>query len=174
MARAFTEIMFTEAVRATQLRMGTRDLCAELEARNPRNELLEPRAIAFIESVDTAFFATSNNEGWPHVQHRGGPKGFIRVLSNSLVGFDDYDGNQQFISVGNISANPKVSLILMNFERQARLKLWGHAQVNDGSMDGGAPSQAGKICASRHIVLTVAAWDFNCSKHITKRVASRD
>jgi uncharacterized protein len=171
MTRAFTEIMFTEAVRATQLRMGTRDLCAKLEARNPRNELIEPRAIAFIESVDTAFFATSNNEGWPHVQHRGGPKGFIRVLSNSLIGFDDYDGNQQFISVGNISANPKVSLILMDFERQARLKIWGHAQVNVGSINAGARSAVDRTNASRHIVVRVTAWDFNCSKHITKRVA---
>lgn len=174
MARAFTKITFTEAVRATQLRMGTRDLCAALEARNPRNELLEPRAIAFIESVDTAFFATSNNEGWPHVQHRGGPRGFIRVLSNTLIGFDDYDGNQQFISIGNISANPKASLILMDFERQARLKIWGYAKVNAGSIDAGAPRVAGQIGATRHIVLSIAAWDFNCSKHITKRVTIRD
>jgi predicted pyridoxine 5'-phosphate oxidase superfamily flavin-nucleotide-binding protein len=171
MTRAFTEIMFTEAVRATQLRMGTRDHCADLEGRNPRNELLEPRAIAFIESVDTAFLATSNNEGWPNVQHRGGPKGFIRVLSSSLIGFDDYDGNQQFISVGNISANPKVALILMDFERRARLKIWGHAKVNNGPVDAGAPSVTRQIDATRHIVVGVAAWDFNCSKHITKRVA---
>lgn len=165
MPRAFAEITFTAAVRSEQLRRGTREVCAELEQKEPRNDVLATRAITFIRSVDTAFIATTSYEGWPYVQHRGGPRGFIRVLSPTMIAFDDFDGNQQFITLGNLSENPKMSVILMDFERRARLKLWGYATVIEKPL----PVEPGRIpgpIACRHIALYVLAWDFNCSKHI--------
>jgi len=115
--RAFTRIAFTEAVKAEQRAGGTREFCADLELRQPNNDVLAPRAIAFIESVDTAFVSTCSRTGWPYVQHRGGPRGFIRVLGPSTIAFEDFDGNQQFITLGNLRENPRIMLILMNFDR---------------------------------------------------------
>ncbi len=168
MPRAFTEITFTTAVRSEQLRRGTREICAQLEHKEPRNDVLADRAITFIESVDTAFIATTSSDGWPYVQHRGGPRGFIRVLSPTTIAFDDFDGNQQFITLGNLNENARMTVILMDFERRARLKLWGEATVIEKPLPvgfGRAPSPI----ACRHIVLHVLAWDFNCSKHIVQR-----
>ena len=124
---------------------------------------------ADVHSVDTALIATSNTEGWPHVQHRGGPRGFIRVLSGNAIAFNDHDGNKQFISLGNISENAKVCLTLMDFERRARLKVWGRASVLDGRIE--SPLNADAQVPTRHVSVNVHPWDFNCSKHIVQRFA---
>jgi len=165
--RAFTRIAFTEAVKAEQRARGTREFCADLELRQPNNDVLAPRAIAFIESVDTAFVSTCSRTGWPYVQHRGGPRGFIRVLGPSTIAFEDFDGNQQFITLGNLRENPRIMLILMNFDRQARLKIWGRGTVVEQPLPV-LPATA-IPSAGRHIVIDVEAWDFNCSKHITQQ-----
>lgn len=165
--RAFTRIAFTEAVKAEQQARGTREFCADLELRQPNNDVLTPRAIAFIESVDTAFVSTCSHYGWPYVQHRGGQRGFIRVLGLSTIAFDDFDGNRQFITLGNLRENARIMLILIDFERQARLKIWGRAHVVEQPLPP-LPARSAPS-AIRHIVVDVEAWDFNCSKHIARR-----
>lgn len=171
MSRAFTRITFTDAVRREQELRGTRGACAALEAREPANDVLVPRAVAFIEAVETAFIATTSCEGWPYVQHRGGPKGFLRVLNDTTIAFDDYDGNQQFITLGNLRENPRIAMILMDFERRARLKLWGTAAVVERGLNADTHIEATQ--STRHIVVCVSAWDFNCSKHIKARFSAK-
>jgi uncharacterized protein len=167
--RAFTRLAFTDAVRREQQLRGTREVCAALDAREPANDVLAPRAVAFIEAVDTAFIATASSEGWPYVQHRGGPKGFIRVLDDTTIAFDGYDGNQQFITLGNLRENPRIAMFLMDFERRARLKLWGTASIVERGLSAEDHNAAAQ--AARHIAVRIAAWDFNCSKYIAARIA---
>src|SRR5229473_10963 len=107
MTRAFTVLTFSDAVRAAQTRYGTREFCAALEQKMPANGVLNEAATAFISNCDSFLIGTANREGWPYVQHRGGPKGFLRILDPDTLAFADYSGNKQYITVGNLSENDK-------------------------------------------------------------------
>ncbi|MEQ1558725.1 MAG: pyridoxamine 5'-phosphate oxidase family protein [Methyloglobulus sp.] len=129
MPSAFAEISFTDSVKAAQTRYGSREHNRRFElSDNPRNELGVLEA-EFIAARDSFYMATISENDWPYVQHRGGPPGFIRVLDNRTIGFADFRGNRQYLSVGNLSANPRVSLILMDYPNRRRLKLWGIARI---------------------------------------------
>jgi predicted pyridoxine 5'-phosphate oxidase superfamily flavin-nucleotide-binding protein len=173
--RAFTCYAFSEAVKRTQQQYGTRDFCRTLEGRQPCNDILTGPAIDFIHSSDSFLLGTANVEGWPHVQHRGGPWGFLKVLDRNRLAFGDFDGNQQLISVGNISENPKIHLLLIDYERRRRLKVWGNASVHpprDPLIEALAhPAYRHRI--ARIMVIDVVAWDFNCNKHISARPVGR-
>lgn len=168
--RAFTRLAFSPAVQITQMEMGARDFCRALEMKQPENAALSPAAAAFVQKSRTAFISTVNEWGWPYVQHRGGPAGFIEVLSSRQLSFPDYEGNKQFITAGNLSQNSQLCLILMDFDRGGRLKIWGRGKVCKGEI-GTGPDSSG---ISRRIDVEIAAWDFNCSKYIRRSLGWDD
>lgn len=173
MARRFAEITFTDSVRNTQRRYGSRDFNEQFEvAEDPRSDL-GPQEAAFIEARDGFYQATASDDGWPYVQFRGGPTGFLRVLDEGTIGYADYRGNVQYISVGNLNENDRVALILMDYANRARLKIWGRVRIVHAADD---PALMEKLSVpgyrarvERGIVISVAAFDWNCPQHITPR-----
>lgn len=168
---SFADHMFTPNVRAEQDKIGVGEKFEKSYKNRFRGEL-DANAREFIETRDTFYLATVTESGWPYVQHRGGPAGFLTVLGPEKIGFADYTGNKQFISKGNLRNNSKVSLILMDYPQRARLKLIGHAVVAEAGddqvlleqlqqKDGPAPE--------RLITIELAAIDWNCPKYITQR-----
>ena len=147
------EVMFSAAVRAEQARRGSRR-DQECRAASGRFQSeLSAEAMRFIGERNSAYFATASAEGRPYVQHRGGPAGFLRVQDARTVSFEDYAGNRQYISIGNLAENEHAFMFLMDYATARRLKLWGRARVVEQS-----------------IVFTVLAWDWNCSQHIPRLV----
>lgn len=174
MARAFATIAFTPQVKAAQERFGSRTGYAPFESSQAdARALLTPREAEFIAARDSMYQATVNEHGWPYVQHRGGPIGFLRVLDESTIGYADFRGNRQYLSVGNLSGDDRVSIILMDYVHQRRLKLWGHARLVEAHE---APELIAKLThpayeakVERAVIITVAAHDWNCPQHITPR-----
>jgi predicted pyridoxine 5'-phosphate oxidase superfamily flavin-nucleotide-binding protein len=166
------EVMFSAAVRDEQTRRGSRASNARRAAKGSFGRELVPDVIAFIGLRDSAYLATSSAEGQPYVQHRGGPRGFLRVLDTRTIAFADFAGSWQYISIGNLAENDRAFLFLMDYEAARRLKLWGRARVVAGDADLVAciatPGYRARI--EQAIVFTVRAWDWNCSQHIPRLV----
>ena len=178
MARNFTEIAFTPSVRREQERNESRTQYARVEASNLEFNQLTDRDRRFIEERDTFFMATVGENGWPYIQHRGGPKGFLKVLDERTLGFADFRGNRQYISVGNLRVDDRVALILIDFVNRRRLKLWAHARVVDLNEQPGLiarledPDYDAKV--ERGIMLHIEAMDWNCPQHITPRFTEEE
>jgi predicted pyridoxine 5'-phosphate oxidase superfamily flavin-nucleotide-binding protein len=173
MARAFTELTFTPAVKAAQTRCGSRERMRRLEnAANRADELTEDER-AFIEARDSFYQATVSESGWPYVQFRGGPVGFLKVIDAKTIGYADFRGNVQYLSVGNLTADARIALILMDYPNRARLKIWGRARIVHETEDRElvsamtVPGYAARV--ERVIVIHVEAFDWNCPQHITPR-----
>lgn len=173
MARAFAEITFTPSVKAAQSRYGSRQSNRGFEATRERQDELTEVEAQFIEHMDGFFQASVGETGWPYVQFRGGPQGFLKVIDSKTIGFADFRGNRQYVSVGNIDADGRVALILMNYAHPGRLKIWGIARVVDRAVDPALVESlqvAGyAVKAERAIVIAVQAFDWNCPQHITPR-----
>ena len=137
-----------------------------------RAELTEDVA-AFIEATRTAFLATASADGQPYVQHRGGPPGFLHVLDEHTLAFADLRGNRQYLSLGNLTENPKVHLILMDYEHGQRVKIWGTATVSEDPSLIGMLTPRGRK-ADQVIIVQVTAWDANCPAHIPRMVPLDD
>jgi len=132
-----------------------------------------PELAAFIAEQDTAFLGTVSAEGAPYIQHRGGPKGFIKVVDEKTLGFADYRGNRQYITLGNLSENDRAFLFLIDFSRRQRIKMWGRARVveDDDALIEKLFDHGYKARPERVILFTVEAWNANCSQHITARLS---
>ena len=122
MTRAFTKFAFSPAVKAAQTRYGAREHGERLEQKEPARDRLNDDLIAFIGAADSLFIGTANSDGWPHVQHRGGPPGFLKVLDDRTLAFADFSGNKHYITAGNIAENSRVLLFLIDYERGRRLR----------------------------------------------------
>ena len=135
-----------------------------------------PELAAFIAEQDTAFLGTASADGAPYIQHRGGPKGFIKVVDERTLGFADYRGNRQYITLGNLSENDRAYLFLIDFSRRQRIKLWGRARVveNDDALIAKLFDHGYKARPERVILFTIEAWDVNCSQHITARLTEAE
>ncbi len=173
MPRAFSSISFTDSVKAAQNRYGSRDKNMGFEmAEDARNQLTEQN-IEFIEARNSFYQASISETGWPYVQHRGGPEGFLRVLDEHSIGYADFGGNKQYISVGNMNANNHVMLILMDYPNRRRLKLWGSARIIHESEHSELIARLTmpdyQAPVERGIVIHIEAIDWNCQKHITPR-----
>lgn len=171
-----SDIAFTPAVKAAQEARGARHLYARMEARGGFRTRLTPELVQFLGEVDTAYLATASAAGQPYAQHRGGPKGFIRALDEETLGFADFSGNRQYITVGNASENPGAFLFLMDYAHGRRIKIWGELEVVEGEKDRLAellalllPEGYGAL-AERALLLKVRAWDMNCSQHIPQKL----
>lgn len=175
MTAAYTRIAFTPNVRAVQQRMGSHAAYRVAEPGSTDRVALRAPEMEFIQARDSFYMATVGEDGWPYVQHRGGPVGFLKVLDERTIGFADYRGNRQYITVGNLAGDARASLFLMDYAEQRRLKLWGRARVVDEATEPTLFSQLEtpdyRAAVERGVVITVEAWDWNCPQHITPRFA---
>ena len=179
MAHQFAEIMFTESVKAAQEDYGSRDRLERFTAMAGPNDELTDREADFIAQRDTFYMATVNEDGWPYVQHRGGPKGFLRVVGPKCLAYADFRGNTQLVSVGNVSSNDRVSLILMDYPNRRRLKILGHMRVENASAVPSEDLAAVELPdyraqVERVVYIDVAAFDWNCPQHITQRYTQEE
>ncbi len=168
----YAQIAFTEAVQQLQTRFGSRSSYARMEAQRETDGLGE-QEWQFIAGRDHFFMATVGENGFPYLQHRGGPKGFLKVIDQTTLGFIDFKGNMQYISVGNVATQPKVALILMDYPARARLKIYAEAEVVELDARPDLLSTLSledyKARPERMILLHVKAYDWNCPQHITPR-----
>jgi uncharacterized protein len=158
MRQPTTDVAFSASVKAQQQRRGSRRAYAKLEEKGGWPDGVTPELAAFIAERDSFYFATASSDGQPYVQHRGGPKGFLRIRDERTLEFDDYEGNRQYISLGNLAENPKAMLFLMDYAGQRRVKLWGTARA---------------VESPRRIVFSISAWDVNCPRHIPRLVPAQ-
>ncbi|MEM1161224.1 MAG: pyridoxamine 5'-phosphate oxidase family protein [Pseudomonadota bacterium] len=168
----FAELMFTDAVKAQQEARGSREYC-EAAYKGRSNDGIGPDEKDFIETRDSFYMSTVNADGWPYVQHRGGPPGFLKVLGPDRIGFADYRGNRQFVSTGNVAGDDRVSLFLMDYARKARMKILGHAEIVEAADDpdlGAKLTLDGAPEPERLMTIRLAAYDWNCPKYITTRL----
>lgn len=178
MARSFTDLTFTDAVRHAQERYGSRQLNREYERDPERRDTLGAAEIEFIEARDCFYQATVGENGWPYVQHRGGPRGFLRALDEKTLGYADFRGNLQYISVGNLNANGRVAMILMDYAHRRRLKIWAQARIVH---EHEAPELLARLrmpgyraTVERAVLLEVRAYDWNCPQHIVPRYTANE
>jgi len=172
----FGDIAFTAHVKAEQEARGSREMYAGMTAR-PAPQGLSEREAAFISMRDSFYMATVSEDGWPYIQHRGGPRGFLKMLSETQLGFADYRGNRQYVSVGNLQTEQRVSLFLMDYPNRARLKLLGRAKVleaasNQDLAETLATDGQGKV--ERLFIIDVDAFDWNCPQFITPRFTEEE
>ena len=173
MGNAFAEIAFTQGVRELQIQAGSRERYAAMDESANRRDKLTERETTFIESRDHFFQASVSETGWPYVQHRGGPAGFLKVLDERTLGFADYRGNVQYVSVGNLIHDNRVALILMDYSNQRRLKLLGRVRFIDRDTEPDLIERlvtpGYKAIVERGFIISVEAFDWNCPQHITPR-----
>jgi predicted pyridoxine 5'-phosphate oxidase superfamily flavin-nucleotide-binding protein len=162
-------------VKAIQTQKGSRQGYAGIERGGGWETTVTPELARFLADLDMFYLGTANAEIQPYIQYRGGPPGFLKVLDDKTLGFADFGGNRQYITLGNLSENPKAFLFLMDYVRQRRVKVWGTARVVEGdkSLEDGLrdPEYPGKV--ERAILFTVEAWDVNCQQHIHQRFSER-
>ncbi|MEL6209103.1 MAG: pyridoxamine 5'-phosphate oxidase family protein [Pseudomonadota bacterium] len=170
MAHAYAEIAFTPAVRAEQERLGSRAMYARSEGGDPFNDVLSEAETAFIATRDSFYLGSVSETGWPYIQHRGGPVGFLKVLGPRQLGFADFRGNRQYVTLGNLKGDDRVSLFLMDYARRGRLKIFGHARATDDPAileKLALPGYRAKV--ERGMLIDVEGFDWNCPQHITER-----
>jgi predicted pyridoxine 5'-phosphate oxidase superfamily flavin-nucleotide-binding protein len=165
-----SDIVFTPSARRAQAERGSVDRYDKRIAAGFPGRVTEELA-AFIAELDTAFLATVSAAGAPYIQHRGGPKGFIKVLDEKTLGFADYAGNRQYITISNLADNDRAYLFLLDFAARRRIKIWGRARVveDDPALLARLADPNYRARPERAILFTVEAWDVNCSQHITAR-----
>lgn len=175
MPNAYANIAFTPAVRDEQKRFGSGDIYARvLSAGRNDGAVLGPREAAFLTARDGFFQATVSETGWPYVQFRGGAQGFIKVIDGQTIGYADYRGNRQYISVGNLRHDDRVSVIAVDYARRERLKLWGHMRITEDPDIVELLNGVDGPRAERAIVIRLVAFDWNCPKHITVRLTNAE
>ena len=171
MADYKSDIAFSDSVKSWQEKMGSRELYEKMANRRDWEDKVTPQLEAFLKERDSFYLASANTEGQPYIQHRGGPKGFLKKLDDHTLGFVDYSGNRQYISVGNLSENKKVSLFLMDYPNRTRIKIWGTAEIieNDDQLTAQLLEPEYRAKPERVIAIHVKAWDVNCPQHIQQR-----
>jgi uncharacterized protein len=170
--------MFTPVVRALQERYGSRRQYARLEAADRGSPRLGLEETEYLAERDSFYVATVSATGWPYVQHRGGPKGFLKVIDDQTLAFADFSGNKQFISAGNLMTDNRVALILMDYPRQLRLKILGRVEIIDGEKAGEWLKKVRdpeyRAIAERVFVIRIEAFDWNCQQHILPRFTAEE
>jgi uncharacterized protein len=171
-----SDVAFSPAVKAIQARKGSRDAYAHVEENGGWRTEIDDKLRGFLAETSSFYLATASADGQPYMQHRGGPKGFIKVVDAHTLGFADYRGNRQYITLGNLSENDRAYLFLIDFSRRQRIKLWGRARVveNDDALIAKLFDHGYKAKPERVILFTIEAWDVNCSQHITARLSEED
>lgn len=173
MPHHFAEIAFTPTVKKVQEQQGSRPSYARMEnVPEAMNHALTEAEARFIAARDSFYMATVGETGWPYIQHRGGPAGFVRVLDEHAIGFADFRGNRQYVSVGNLMTDDRVSLFFMDYPNKTRLKLFGHARMvglDDQEVLSRLETPGYRARVERGMVIQIAGFDWNCPQHITER-----
>ncbi len=166
-----SDIAFTPTVKAIQESKGSRQAYRGMESRGGWQTTVTPDLRDFLAELDMFYLGTANAEGQPYIQYRGGPAGFLRVINDRTLGFADFGGNRQYITLGNLQDNPKAFLFLMDYENQRRIKVWGAAKVVEGdeSLNAELADPEYPAQVERAIVFDIEAWDVNCPQHIHRR-----
>ncbi|GAA4238123.1 pyridoxamine 5'-phosphate oxidase family protein [Postechiella marina] len=177
MAKNFAEIAFTDPVKKLQEKYGSRKSYQRMEKFNVVDGLTANEK-KFIENQDSFYLATTNTNNYPYIQHRGGPKGFLKVLDSKRLGFIDFSGNKQYISVGNIKTNNKVSLFIMDYPNKSRLKIFAKSEIielkDNPSLLKTLDLNHYNFKPERMIVFHIEAYDWNCPQHITQRYTMQE
>ncbi|MCM3872110.1 MAG: pyridoxamine 5'-phosphate oxidase family protein [Pyrinomonadaceae bacterium] len=173
MAHSFGSLVFTPVIKALQERYGSRRQYAKLQGAGASPDRLGENETEFIAQRDSFYMATVGQTGWPYIQHRGGAKGFLKVIDDRTIAFADFSGNKQFISAGNLMTDNRVALIMVDYPNQARLKILGRAEILDGAKAEEWIEQLRdpeyQAVIDRVFVIRVEAFDWNCPQHITPR-----
>ena len=171
-----SDVAFTPAVKAIQTAKGSRDAYADVEAHGGWRTEIDERLTAALAEANSLYFATASADGQPYIQHRGGPKGFVKVLDKHTLAFADYSGNRQYITQGNLSENPKAHLFLMDYAHRRRVKIWGEARVvdDDPALLQSLMPRGYKARPEQVILFKIAAWDTNCPQHIPQKFGAAD
>ena len=176
-ARTYSsDVAFTPAVKAVQVRKGSREMFAEVEENGGWRTEIDENLAAFLAETTSFFLATASADGQPYIQHRGGPKGFIRILDKTTLAFANYAGNRQYVTQGNLSENSKAHIFVMDFAHRRRVKIWGEARMidDDPALLASLMPKGYRARPEQVIVFTVAAWDTNCSQHIPQKFDAAD
>jgi uncharacterized protein len=170
-----SDIAFSPSVKAVQERKGSRAAYRRVEERGGWRTKITPDLAAFLAERDSAYLATASLARQPYIQHRGGPKGFIRVVDDETLAFADFSGNRQYITTGNLAENDRAYLFLMDYARRRRVKIWGRAKVvDDAETVAKLMPEAYAARPEQAVVFTVEAWDTNCPQHIPQKFDAAD
>jgi predicted pyridoxine 5'-phosphate oxidase superfamily flavin-nucleotide-binding protein len=171
-----SDVAFTPAVKTIQTRKGSRDAYARVEQNGGWRTEVDENLAAFLADTNSMYLATANADGQPYIQHRGGPKGFIRILDKNTLAFADYSGNRQYITQGNLSENPKAHIFVMDYAHRRRVKIWGEARVvdDDPALLRSLMPQGYKARPEQVILFRISAWDTNCPQHIPQKFDATD
>jgi uncharacterized protein len=171
-----SDVAFTPAVKAIQTRKGSRHAYAHVEQNGGWRTEIDEDLAAFLADANSMYFATAGAEGQPYIQHRGGPKGFIKILDKNTLAFADYSGNRQYITQGNLSENPKANIFVMDYAHRRRVKIWGEARVvdDDPALLKSLMPQGYKARPEQVVLFKISAWDTNCPQHIPQKFDAAD
>lgn len=170
-----SDVAFTPAVKALQAEKGSRTGYARMERGGGWETTATAELTEFLSDLDMFYLGTATADGQPYIQYRGGPPGFLKVLDEHTLGFADFGGNRQFISMGNLSENPKAFIFLMDYANSRRVKLWGTARVveTDPELTRALADPTYPSKVERAVLFTIEAWDVNCPQHIHRRFSQR-
>jgi len=171
-----SDVAFSEAVKAQQTRMGSRRAYAHMEEGSGWQTRITAELAEFIAARDSFYLATANAAGQPYIQHRGGPAGFLRVLDEQTLGFADYAGNKQYITLGNLQENVKTHVFLMDYAHRRRIKIWGELSAVEGdtALNARLKPDGYRARVERVMLIKVTAWDVNCPQHIPVKIDVAD
>src|SRR3954453_1336130 len=171
-----SDVAFTPAVKAVQARKGSRDGYARVEESGGWRTETDENLAGFLGETNSFFLSTASADGQPYIQHRGGPKGFVKIIDKNTIAFADYSGNRQYITQGNLSENSRAHIFVMDYARRRRVKIWGEARLIDDDpallkslMRGGYKARPEQV-----ILFKVSAWDTNCPQHIPQKFDAAD
>jgi predicted pyridoxine 5'-phosphate oxidase superfamily flavin-nucleotide-binding protein len=176
MQKFVSDIAFTASVKAQQNRNGSREGYRKMAEKSDWRQEVDENLAAFIAARDSFYFATASADGQPYIQHRGGPKGFLKVIDSRTLAFADFSGNRQYISVGNLAENDRAYIFLMDYAHRRRIKLWGSARAveDDPALLDALTDPGYKARPERALVFTIEAWDVNCPQHIPELVPAAE
>jgi uncharacterized protein len=171
-----SDVAFTPAVKAIQARKGSREAYADVEERGGWRTEIDDHLAAFVADANSLYFATASADGQPYIQHRGGPKGFVKVLDKNTLAFADYSGNRQYITQGNLTENRKAHIFLMDYAHRRRVKIWGEARVvdDDPALLQSLMPHGYKARPEQLILFRISALDTNCPQHIPQKFDAAD
>ena len=171
-----SDVAFTPAVKSIQARKGSREAFARLEQGRGWRTGIDENLAAFLAETSSFYLATASADGQPYIQHRGGPKGFLKVLDTRTLAFADFAGNRQYITQGNLSENPKAYIFVMDYAHRRRVKIWGEARVveDDSALTQSLMPKHYRARGEQVILFAITAWDTNCPQHIPQKFDAAD
>ena len=171
-----SDVAFTPAVKSIQARKGSREAYAHVEQRGGWRTEIDDNLAGLLGQTNSFYLATASADGQPYIQHRGGPKGFIKILDKTTLAFADFSGNRQYITQGNLSENPKSYIFVMDYAHRRRVKIWGEARVvdDDPALTASLMPHGYKARPEQVILFKIAAWDTNCPQHIPQKFDAAD